>query len=59
MLFYDIILKNNIYFIYSIKIKYTKRKTEDISSEKEEQPRYISEFVKSLESGEKSEGIKN
>jgi len=58
MLFYDIILKNNIYFIYSIKIKYTKRKTEDISSEKEEQP-YISEFVKSLESGEESEGIKN
>ncbi|EGI69080.1 Transcription elongation factor SPT5 [Acromyrmex echinatior] len=37
------------------KIKYTKRKTEDVSSE-EEQPCYKSKFVKSLESEEESEG---
>ncbi|KAG5307497.1 SPT5H factor, partial [Acromyrmex insinuator] len=39
----------------STKIKYTKRKTEDVSSE-EEQPCYKSKFVKSLESEEESEG---
>ncbi|KAG5317531.1 SPT5H factor, partial [Pseudoatta argentina] len=39
----------------STKMKYTKRKTEDVSSE-DEQPCYKSKFVKSLESEEESEG---